>query len=229
MDVPQFNEQQNRAFSAFAKPGAKLSFSQFGEDLVVEALFHKRRNGFYVDVGAHDPFAISNTALLSMAFDWKGINIDVDDRAIEKFNQHRPNDINVCVGIGAESCHREVTLFDVGAVNTFDEKLANQPNWSPYFREKRLVQVSPLREILDRYLPAGQKIDYLNVDVEGLDFEAVTSNDWNKYRPELVTVEIHNLDLTRVKEDRVCAFMFENGYKLFSHLFVTALFVRIRN
>jgi hypothetical protein len=46
-----------------------------------------------------------------------------------------------------------------------------------------------LREILDEYLPVRQKVDFMNVDVEGKDLEVLESNDWVKYRPTLVVVE----------------------------------------
>jgi hypothetical protein len=120
---------------------------------------------------------------------------------------------------------REVILFNVAAVNTFDPRLASDPRWAPHLREKRMVQISPLHEILDKYVPLGQIIDYLNIDIEGLDHDAVASNNWNKYRPEILTVEIHNLKLGRVQEDRTRQAMFANGYRLFSYLFVTAVFV----
>jgi hypothetical protein len=227
MDILRFSEAQKQLLSAITTHGAKLSFSQFGEDIVVYSLFGGRKGGYYVDIGAHDPFVLSNTALLATFCDWHGVNVDVDDRAIARFEQHRPNDTNVCAAIGGESSMREVTLFNVGAVNTFDPKLASNPRWAPHLREKRMVQISPLHEILDKYVPPGQKIDYLNIDIEGLDYEAVASNNWGIYRPEILTVEIHNLKLDRVQEDRTCQVMFANGYRLFSYLFVTAVFIRL--
>ena len=40
------------------------SYSQEGEDLILQRIFHNQKDGFYIDVGAHHPFRFSNTALL---------------------------------------------------------------------------------------------------------------------------------------------------------------------
>jgi hypothetical protein len=55
---------------------ARFSFSQFGEDLVIEELTNQPgiERGFYVDVGAFDPVTGSNTLLLFKR-GWSGINI----------------------------------------------------------------------------------------------------------------------------------------------------------
>jgi hypothetical protein len=41
-----------------------ISYSQFGEDLWLARRFEDQATGFYVDVGAYDPFNASNTLLL---------------------------------------------------------------------------------------------------------------------------------------------------------------------
>ena len=38
-----------------------ISFSQEGEDLVLQRLIGIKSNGFYVDIGAHHPYRFSNT------------------------------------------------------------------------------------------------------------------------------------------------------------------------
>ena len=49
----------------------------------------------------------------------------------------------------------------------------------------------PLRDILKKHVPPGAKIDFLTVDVEGLDFEVLKSNDWDNFSPEYLLVEGH--------------------------------------
>ena len=53
---------------------ARESYSQEGEDLIVNRLFEKRPFGFYVDVGAQDPVFDSVTQAFSER-GWSGINI----------------------------------------------------------------------------------------------------------------------------------------------------------
>src|SRR3989344_5781411 len=73
-------------------------YSQNGEDIILVALFAKKKNGFYVDVGAHHPERYSNTHLLYKN-GWWGVNIDPDPDAMRLFKKRRPRDRNLCVGI----------------------------------------------------------------------------------------------------------------------------------
>ena len=69
------------------------------------------------------------------------------------------------------------------------------------------VDVVPLHEVLDQYLPAGQSIDFMSVDVEGLDFQVLKSNDWNKYRPTYVLAEILTSSLHEIEQSEIGQFM----------------------
>ncbi|MDE0952382.1 MAG: hypothetical protein OSA45_14010, partial [Halioglobus sp.] len=40
---------------------ARRTYSQEGEDMILQRIFGQRREGFYIDVGAHQPFRYSNT------------------------------------------------------------------------------------------------------------------------------------------------------------------------
>ena len=42
------------------------------------------------------------------------------------------------------------------------------------------MRTRTLENILDEYLPEGQLIDFLTIDVEGMDFEVLKSNNWEK-------------------------------------------------
>jgi hypothetical protein len=69
----------------------RISFSQFGEDLLLLSYFEKfdHRSGVYVDVGAFSPFLLSNTLLL-YKLGWRGINVAFDEDKIKTFRQYRP-------------------------------------------------------------------------------------------------------------------------------------------
>ena len=75
-------------------------------------------------------------------------------------------------------------IFNEGALNTFDQDVAmqrhNDTSNNYQIIEKKEIQTKTLSEILDLYLPKNQKIDFFSIDVEGLDFEVLKTNDWNK-------------------------------------------------
>jgi FkbM family methyltransferase len=82
-----------------------------------------------------------------------------------------------------------------------------------------------LDSILDEYVPEGVEIDFLSIDVEGLDLEVVNSNNWDKYRPTFVLAETY-IDMDDPLSNEICIVMKQHGYKLRSFLHLTAVFVK---
>lgn len=76
------------------------SYSQEGEDLLLSRIFGDKKDGFYIDVGAHHPFRFSNTYLLYKR-GWRGINIDAMPGSMKLFNRFRPRDINIECGVAS--------------------------------------------------------------------------------------------------------------------------------
>jgi FkbM family methyltransferase len=223
------------SFNTLAKEGAKLSFSQFGEDLVAIAIlsqYSKIDSGFYVDIGAHHPWKYSNTALLWKFFNWHGICVDADESAIKKIQneRNRSTDINLTMGIGKENSEAIFTIYNHPAVNTFDQEMvtmyAHQQNCPFIPVEKRTVQISTLENLFNTYLPKNTQIDFLSIDIEGLDYIALTSNNWQKYRPFLIAVETHKMNLAEPNLNDTVIFLNHYGYRLISHCYATSFFIR---
>lgn len=213
-----------------AKDYMQHSYSQCGEDIfLVAAFFQDKRDGFYVDVGAHHPYRISNTALFHER-GWHGINIDVDERAIAAFLRCRPGDINILSGVASDSGIMELHLFGEGAVNTLSPSLAEEYEKIPGRKiiEVKPVQVHPLWKILDENLPDGQQIDLMNIDVEGLDNEVLRSNNWDKYRPVALLVEIHNATIYNILNHPTTRYLADQGYEVAGILALTTIFRRTR-
>ena len=226
MIVPPLSEP-HRTLSDLLNTGhLRCHFSQFGEDAVLWTYLQGKPPGFYVDVGCHHPFRYSNTALLSIAKGWRGINIDVDQRAIDLFNSYRPNDINVCAAVGRVAGEMEVTFFDDGAVNSLDPVFSSNPRWAHLNPIRKNVRVVPLRDVLNANLPPGTQIGLMNIDVEGLDLEVLESNDWSKFRPEYLAVEINGLNLNLPEQNTTFKFLRSQGYRLAAHAFLTSIFER---
>ncbi len=77
------------------------TYSQFGEDLILLNVFHKLgiEKGKYFDVGAHNPWNISNTALLYER-GWRGVCVEAHTNQIGGFEFARPEDNLMNVGVG---------------------------------------------------------------------------------------------------------------------------------
>jgi len=202
------------------------SYSQEGEDMILRRLFEKQKKGFYVDVGAHHPKRFSNTYYFYKK-GWSGINIDAMPGSMGPFRKIRRRDINLEAGISIQKKELFYYIFNDPALNGFSKELSEKEYTSSkyYIIEKKKILLRPLSEILDEYLPNKKDIDFLSVDVEGMDYEVLQSNNWRKYKPKAVLVEMLNSDIEKIDEDPIYIFMRENGYKLFAKSVNTAIFI----
>ncbi|WP_199769589.1 FkbM family methyltransferase [Helicobacter pametensis] len=169
---------------------ANKAYSQEGEDLILKRIFEHQREGFYIDVGAHHPFRFSNTYLFYKR-GWKGINIDAMPHSMKLFNTHRPRDINIETPIGKEGQILKYFSFNESALNTFKEEAITRILQNPHYQliHTYTMETKPLNQILDKHLSPNQQIDFMSIDVEGLDLEVLETNDWIKYRPKILLVE----------------------------------------
>lgn len=156
----------------------RKSYSQHGEDLVLKSCFpdFKTKKGFYVDIGAFHPSAISNTKLFYKN-NWCGINVDAMPGSMKKFNKKRKRDINIEAAISHESKELNYFIFQEGTLNTLSESLATQ-----WINNKRKsiktirIKTVPLYVILDKYITDNQVIDFMSIDCEGVDISVLKSN-----------------------------------------------------
>jgi FkbM family methyltransferase len=203
-------ERGTRSLDEFAAE----SFSQEGEDMILRLLLEDQPQGFYVDVGAHHPLRYSNTAYFHRR-GWWGMNLDADPEAIALFVRERPGDINVNIGVGETEGEFELTKYHESALNTFHpEQVARLARTSDYeISSRSMVTVRRLERILAENLPEHQTIDFLNVDVEAMDLDVLRSNDWGRFRPRFVAVEIDVEELSEVTAHPTCEFMVAQGYR----------------
>lgn len=208
----------------------KKSYAQDGEDVVLAAFFDgfKHYKGFFVDVGAHHPVRFSNTWLFYKR-GWKGINIDPTPGCMRTFKLLRGRDINLEIGVGPEQGVLTFYCFNEPALNTFSKEVAEERNTgNPYKVVKTIdVPVMPLSEVLKQFLPAGQKIDFLSIDVEGLDLAVLKSNDWNLYRPSFLLVEDTKFNINRIQDSELNQYLSALGYQIVALLQRTIVYKQV--
>jgi FkbM family methyltransferase len=203
-----------------------LSYSQEGEDMILSRLFSEQTKGFYVDVGAHHPQRFSNTYYFYLQ-GWRGINIDAMPGSMEIFKKLRPNDINLELPIYDSQQTLTYYEFNEPALNGFCEKTSQERDGLKHYKiiSKKELETYTLAEILDKYLSPNQEIDFLNIDVEGLDYQVLNSNNWEKYRPKIVLVEDLTLSsISKINESKIAVFMDKQDYKLYAKAVFTLIF-----
>mgnify|MGYP001589230392 FL=1 len=189
----------------------KKSYSQFGEDLVVNDFF-KNFVGRYVDIGCYHPIKYNNTALLHKK-GWKGVNIDLNQKSIDLFNACRKNDLNITACLSDKI--EEVTIYldsEFSALNSI--YVDNSKN----FKFKDLKKISVKTKIFPELIK--DNFDFLNIDCEGNDFKILKTIDFKKYTPKIINIEV-SFDY---KKD-IYNYMDLNGYKILdikslSHIFI---------
>ncbi|MDX2477836.1 MAG: FkbM family methyltransferase [Gammaproteobacteria bacterium] len=207
---------------------ANKSYSQEGKDLILHRLFEHKTDGFYVDVGAHHPVRFSNTYLFYRK-GWRGINIDAMHGSMKAFNRTRKRDINLEIPVSDRRETLTYYMFNEPALNGFSSELTRERDGRGDYRliAQQDITTATLEEILDKHLPDGQEIDFLSVDVEGLDLQALKSSNWEKYRPAYVLAEILNSTLETLTASDIHAVLAKAGYTPYAKTVHTVVFKRL--
>ena len=202
----------------FKNSKKKTHLGEFGEDVFVRRFFKKTSKGFYVDVGAYHPIKGSLTYDLYKN-NWTGINVDLSKISIDLFKTSRPKDINL---------RAAVTDFD-GKTFFYENSPINQQNSliENSNAEKIEIDCYKLNTILENY--KIQKVDYLNVDAEGNDFKVISTFDFKKYKPSLVSIEYNDYNFENLMDSDINILMEKNDFKIVSKFGVTCFYAHKEN
>lgn len=196
--------------------------------MLVRSILMDKQPGFYVDVGAHLPDRYSNTAWF-YRHGWSGINVEANPDLAAKLRRARRRDVTVNCGVGEGEGEMLFFRFNEPAVSTFSPELAAEyearaNDWKVIDRIP--VSVRSLGGILEEFVPDGTSIDFLSVDVEGMDLEVLRSNDWERFSPTIVLVECHGTTCAEVSGDPTGHFMERAGYVAVAKTFSTVVFMQ---
>ncbi|MEI9991472.1 MAG: FkbM family methyltransferase [Rhizomicrobium sp.] len=212
----------------------QTSYSQFGEDVHIASYYNRLafdrgivvRKGCIVDVGAFRPISMSNTYFFYKR-GWRSINIDPTPGTKAIFDRVRPKDTNLEVSIAPQAGQGTFYLFGQPSVwNTMDEAAAREAEAKTGQAPQRItVTICRLDEILDHHL-VQDSFEILTIDAEGYDVEILRSNDFARYSPRLILIEVHDLNLAELPNHPVVRYLEDRGYSLYSWINPNLLFVR---
>ncbi len=220
----------NKISGAGQKGQLRHSFSQSGEDMIIDYIFTVIGIDLpsYIDIGAHHPYRMSNTAYF-YGKGCRGINIEPDPVLFEVFNTVRKDDINLNIGIAGEAATLSFYRLSAPTLNTFSkeeaERMCAEHGYS--IREVIPVQVMDLQAVLDLH-HQGTFPHLLSVDVEGLDEVILRSINYQKNFPIVICVETISFetDGSGVKNQPLIDFLLSNGYMLYADTYINSIFVR---
>jgi FkbM family methyltransferase len=193
--------------------------------MILNRIFEGKTQGFFVDVGAHHPRRFSNTHFF-YKLGWSGINVEPNPDLIRVFNIERKRDVNLQCGVSEREGSLKYYLFDDPALNTFDDSLVKSRLENTHYKIVNQTDISVVRldNLLTQNLPAGTKIDFLSVDVEGLDLAVLKSNNWKLFRPSCVLAEALETSLEDAITHPISIFLREQGYRIFAKTYNTLIF-----
>ncbi len=187
------------------------STAQLGQDLWVLEQCDFKKGGFFVEFGATDGIALSNTLLLESKYGWKGLLAEPNPNFLEQLKQNRSATISdACIG-GRTGNEVEFITADVfGGIADYadtDNHKARRYAYRDAGHVIRLETIS-LHDFLKKY-DAPQEIDYISVDTEGSEYEILKTFPFDEWNVRCWTVE-HNF--TPIRE-QVFDLMSAHGYR----------------
>lgn len=175
-----------------------MFYSQYKQDEYLETtIFKGYKNGFYVDVGAHDGVSLNNTLYFEKNNNWRGINIEPIKDVFDTLVKNRPDDVNINCAV----CNRDgeadfylnegYTEMLSGIIENYDarhlERLMNENTEKSATTQIVKVNTKRLETIFDEQ--GVSHINYLSIDVEGAEFEVLKSINFDKVFIDLIGFE----------------------------------------
>jgi len=163
------------------------SYSQNGEDLNIDFLLDYPKKGFYVDVGANSPDKFSNTKRFYQR-GWNGINIEANPDLFANFSK-RTRDINLNIGVASKASRALFYRFSSNTLSTFSRETAESYRSMGFDLVDTVeLEVDTLENILKVH-SQNKTIDFLNIDIEGMEMEALRGINWEEHRPNVICIE----------------------------------------
>lgn len=182
---------------------------------------------FYLDIGAHHPFHLSNTALFYEK-GFNGVCIEPDPILFKKIQKYRKRDICLNIGVGLEEREIEADFFIMSSrtLNTFsrEQAIEYEAYGNQKIEEVRKISLQHINCILKQF---SRKPNFVSLDVEGMDYKILKTFDFKRYRPEVFCLETltYTEDQTERKITEIIDLMDYNGYMVYADTYINTIFV----
>lgn len=175
-------------------------YGQNKEDKILYYLFNGKKDGFYIDVGAFDGIEISNTYIFDQ-MGWKGICFEAHPEIFKKLEKNRTDNSILYNMAVSDNSKKDVDFWIKGRVSTLNKEIKKKK-----FKKSKVKTIS-LNEVLDNFKDV--KIDFISIDVEGHEKEVLNGFDIQKYKPEIILIEVQARKYKFNYDDILTS----NGYK----------------
>lgn len=190
-------------------------FSQRGQDKFLnELIFKGKRNGFFVEVGAHDGISFSNTYFFEKNLGWTGICVEPNPDIFQKLIQNRHCICEqLCIANHDKSmpflkCSGYILEMYSGLLASYDSRFLDRidKEIAQYGGSKQVISVPCIR-FKDLFLKHNiSHVDFLSLDIEGGEEAALKTIDFTQVQIDAIIVE------NNFNEDRIKSYLESQGY-----------------
>ncbi len=186
VSVSEYNPRDADEVARLAAAYGPTANSQHAEEWIVREFFGDAREGVFVDVGANDYRRFSNTYYLETALGWSGVAIEPQVKFADDYKRYRPRTIFVPLFVSDVS-NQQTTLYVTGN----DLVASSSPEFTGVYGAvtPTPATTTTLDDVLDRL--RIDRIDFLSIDIELAEPQALAGFSIDRFRPRLVAIEAH--------------------------------------
>ncbi len=189
-----------------------MSYSQMNQDLKCLEFFDNKKEGFFVDIGAHNGIELSNTYLLEKDYNWNGICVEPIKSVFKKLEKNRNCK---CKNVGIYDTKGEIEFSIIEGyfemLSGISESINHHKGIVDTHCKKITIPTITFTELLDE-CQAPPVMDFLSLDSEGSELKILKGLDHEKYKFRYITLE-HNY--TPLREE-IRKFLITKGYEYVS-------------
>lgn len=161
------------------------SYSQFNIDFYLIDLFKNKASGFFIEAGANDGINQSNTFLLENELKWNGLLVEPNINSFNICLKSRKCIIENCALVSFD--YKDEFIIGDFQESSFAGSMMG--GCSQIHQKTTKVKACKLSDLLDKH--NVKKIDFLSIDVEGYEIEALMGLDFNMHSPSYILYEDH--------------------------------------
>jgi FkbM family methyltransferase len=185
--VEQNLEKAGESVMARLMQALTTSPSERHQDIFAQLLTQKFTKGFFVEFGACDGVAASNTFVLEKNFGWNGILAEPGRVWHKSLAENRTARID-------KRCVTAFTGDNIEFNEGIDPKVSSTDSSHKYLRQIKNTYTVETVSLMDLLIDHGapRHIDFLSIDIEGGELVALENFDFSKYEFGFICIEQHD-------------------------------------
>lgn len=201
-----------------------------GEDCIINHFLKyvlKINRPYYLDIGANEPFSLSNTAFFYKNYKSDGVLVEPNPILCKKLKKYRKRDIVLNAGIAGLSAvggGLPFYIMNYHTLSTFNYEQVKEMEMNKWaYLEKTInIELLNIMDVINNFCKRVPNI--ISLDAEGYDLEILQTIDFDKIRPEIFIIETIKLGKLE-KEEKCINYLKTKGYMAVADTFINTIFL----